>query len=195
MTQQFTDITNFELLRAPQDGATIHQRILADLQAINAAKDVLISSQYSFTCDDIAQLMNEIALQNKGSKLLFDLSCVRDDRKDAACVAIAVQGLDASQWGIGCAPDGRDILHDKLYVGLTTGLVFVGSFNLTSAAERESNSALFITSISMAQFLAAQVIGNLNDVQQNQPPPPSLDAADQAEESPTVDAEALKETE
>lgn len=165
MTMQFTDITSLEILCSPEQGVETHTRILSDLAAISVAKASLFSSQYSYTCQDIAEAMNTCWLANEAGLAIFDKSCA-DEAKDNACVQAATQGVDASRIAVGSMPGGM-IVHHKLYCSPELGLVFTGSFNLTASAEREANNALFITSVSMAIFFAAEITKNLPIVKAN----------------------------
>jgi hypothetical protein len=171
---QFDDITSLRLLLAPEQGAEIHAGIVADLTMVKEAGHTLFSSQYSFTLEDVASLMNEIALANPASRLLFDNSCYVDDESDKRCVDLATNGLQVDQWGIGNAPgENTEIIHDKLYCSPELGLVYTGSTNVTSSGMLEVNNALFITSKSMAAFFAAEIQKNLSWVQANPAPPKS----------------------
>lgn len=166
MGVQFSDITSLEILLAPEQGPEITAHVLADLAAIKEAGGTLYSSQYSFSEQSIAQAMNACWLANETGLGLFDGSCSAESQSDAAAVQTATAGIDQARWAVGCMPD-QMIVHDKLYCDPVTGIVFTGSFNLTSSAEREANNALFITSKSMAAFFAAEIEKNLPIVAAN----------------------------
>jgi hypothetical protein len=163
---QFTDITSLQVLLAPEQGAEIHATVLTELALIKADGASLYSSQYSFTCEDIAQAMNACWLANPKGVGIFDASCYHDDRLDKTCVGIATAGIAAARWAVGSMP-GNEIVHDKLYCSPELGLVFTGSYNLSSSASKEANNALFITSKSMAAFFAAEIEKNLVIVRAN----------------------------
>lgn len=163
---QFTDITALEIMLAPEQGAAITARVLEDLAAIKAAGGALYSSQYSFSEQPVAEAMNACWLGNETGLGLFDGSCAAESDADQAAVTTALAGIDSSRWAVGCMPD-QMIVHDKLYCDPVTGIVFTGSFNLTVSAQREANNALFITSLSMAAFFAAEVQRNLPIVRAN----------------------------
>ena len=163
---QFTDITSLQVMLAPEQGPDITSEIVASLEAILAAKGTLFSSQYSFSDQAVAAAMNACWQASPDGVGLFDGSCAAESDDNARAVQAATAGVDASRWAVGCMP-GQMIVHDKVFCDPVTGNVFTGSFNLTSSAEREANNAVFVTSVSMAQFFAAEIARNLPIVKAN----------------------------
>lgn len=157
---QFPDITALEVLNAPDAGDQIHERVLADLEAIKAADGTLYSSQYSFTLFDVAQAMNVCWTGNPVGIGLFDGSCYAEQAADQRAVDTATAGVDPSKWAVGSMPGGQ-IVHDKLFCDPVTGICFAGSYNLSESAAREANNAWFVQSKSMALFFAAAITRNL----------------------------------
>jgi phosphatidylserine/phosphatidylglycerophosphate/cardiolipin synthase-like enzyme len=174
MTIQWTDVTDWSTLFAPQDGQAIHDAVLTELALAKADGAVVFSSQYSITDQDILDAL-KACMANPASRALFDSSEFFGE-KEKPMVEAFIEGLPAEQWGIGTSSVDGNILHDKVLAILFsdgTGWSFSGSFNLTESAQGESNIAHLIGSRSLAEAIAAQVQTNLSWCQANQPQPPT----------------------
>ena len=174
MSLQWTDVTGWQSMWAPEDGPQITAAVLAQLQDALAKGAALFSSQYGFTDAPIAQVMAEIGKANPESRFLFDRSEYMG-RYEKPVVDALIAQLQPEQWAIGTAPDGSDILHSKILALLYpdgTGWTFSGSFNLSASAAREANIADFIWSRSRAEAFAAEIQKNLAWCQAHQPQPP-----------------------
>ena len=179
MSVQWTDVTGWVTMWAPQQGPEITAAVLAQLQDALAKQATVCSSQYGFTDQGIADVMAEIGKADPASRFLFDRSEYLG-RYERPVVDGLIAQLQPDQWAIGTAPDGRDILHSKLVVVLYpdgTGWSFSGSFNLSASAEREFNIADFIWSRTRAEAIAQQIQTRLTWCRTNQPQPPEPDAA------------------
>ena len=171
---QWQDVTGWETLWAPESGAEIEAKVLAQLQDGYAKGATLFASNYSFTLPELAAVMSPWGTENLNNRYLFDWS-EYESLNDQKAVATAVRGLAKNQWAIGTAPDGRDILHSKILAILYTdgtGWTFSGSFNLSSSAAKEFNIADFIWSRSRAEAFATEIQGKLSWVLANQQPQP-----------------------
>ena len=171
---QWTDVTSWTTMWAPEQGAEITAAVLAQLQDGLAKGATVFSSQYGFTDQAIAQVMAEIGKAQPASRFLFDRSEYMG-RYEKPVVDALIAQLQPVQWAIGTAPDGSDILHSKV-LGLLypdgTGWTFSGSFNLSASAAREANVADLIWSRSRAEAFAAEITKNLLWCQAHQPQPP-----------------------
>lgn len=173
MSIQWTDVTAWTTLWAPDDGTEITAAVLAQIQDAHAKGATVFSSQYSFTDASIAQAMNAIGVANPACRFLFDESCYRS-RNDGSCVQTVIANLQSDQWGVGTSSVSKQILHSKIVAILYpdgTGWTFSGSFNLSHSAEEEFNVADFIWSRSRAEAFAAQIQDKLTWVQTNDPQP------------------------
>ena len=181
------DVTGWTTLFAPEDGPKITAAVLAQIQ--NAPPTAtIIASNYSFTDAAIGAAMGVHGASQPADRFLFD-SSEYAGTYEKPIVDELIAKLQADQWAIGTAPDGRDILHNKVVVILYedgTGWSFFGSFNLSSSAERESNNAHLVWSRSLAEALAAQIQTGLTWCATNQPQPPQPKSADAPEGVDTV---------
>ncbi len=178
MSVQWTDVTAWSTLWAPESGAAITAEVLAQLQDGLANGATLFSSQYGFTDASIAQVMAEIGKAIPESRFLFDRSEYMG-RYEKPVVDALIAQLQSDQWAIGTAPDGSDILHSKVLALLYPdgrGWTFSGSFNLSASAAREFNIADFIWSRSRAEAFAQEIQTRLSWCRANQPQPPEPNA-------------------
>jgi hypothetical protein len=170
----WTDVTGWETIWAPDNGAQITAAILAQINDGHANGATLFSSQYSYTDENIAAAMNLAGKVNPANRYLFDASCT-SSANDKAAVGAATAGLAADQWGVGTSSVGQEILHSKIAALLYPdgrGWTFSGSFNLSSSAEKEFNLADFIWSRSRAEQFASKIQSALTWVLTNQQPQP-----------------------
>ncbi len=178
MSIQWTDLTSWSTLWAPESGDAITAEVLAQLQDGLAAGATLFSSQYGFTDQPIAQVMAAIGKAFPESRFLFDRSEYMG-RYEKPVVDALIAQLQPDQWAIGTAPDGSDILHSKILALVYPdgrGWTFSGSFNLSASAAREFNVADFIWSRSRAEAFAAEIQTRLSWCRANQPQPPQPNA-------------------
>jgi hypothetical protein len=171
---QWTDVTSWTTMWAPEQGPAITAAVLAQLQGGLAKGATAFSSQYGFTDQAIAQVMAEIGKASPASRFLFDRSEYMG-RYEKPVVDALIAQLQPEQWAIGTAPDGSDILHSKIACLLYpdgTGWTFSGSFNLSASAAREANIADFIWSRSRAEAFAVEIQKNLSWCRTHQPQPP-----------------------
>ena len=173
----FTDVTNWEVLFAPEQGAEITAEVLANLENSIANHGTVYSSQYS--CDD-ASIINAFLANGQGNKdslFLFDKSqyfgC-----EEKPLIDNFIKSLPPTQWAIGTSSVDDEILHSKVIAILypdNTGWSFSGSFNLSASAEKEFNIAYSIESRQLAEVIAGQVQKKFAWVRANQPQPPIED--------------------
>jgi hypothetical protein len=186
MTVAWTDVTGWTTLWAPDDGPAITAAVLAQIEDGQAKGATLFSSQYSITDAPILEAMGVIGAANPACRFLFD-SSEYAGKYEKPLVDALIAKLQPDQWAIGTAPDGHDILHNKVCALLypdNTGWSFFGSFNLSGSAEKESNNAHFLWSRQFAEALAAQVQTGLTWCATHQPQPPTAPAqADSVEET------------
>ena len=174
MTIQWTDITEWTTLWAPDEGPAITTAVLAQIEDGHAKGATLFSSQYGFTDASIAEAMGVFGATNPANRYLFD-SSEYGGTYEKPIVDALIAKLQPNQWGIGTSSVDGQILHSKILALLYpdgTGWTFSGSFNLSSSAEKEFNLADFIWSRSRAEAFSAQIQEKLTWVQTNQPQPP-----------------------
>lgn len=174
MSIQWTDVTGWVTVWAPEDGPQITAAVLTQLQDALAKGAVCFSSQYGFTDQGIAQVMAEIGKANPASRFLFDRSEYMGRYEKPAVDALIAQ-LQPDQWAIGTSSTQDQILHSKIVALLYpdgTGWTFSGSFNLSASAEKEANIADMIWSRSRAEVFAQEIQKNLSWCRANQPQPP-----------------------
>ena len=176
MTVEWTDVTDWQTMWAPEDGDQITATLLSKLDDALRNDAVVFSSQYSFTDASIASVMNQIGKSSAASRFLFDSSCYASSN-DKACVTTVITDLQDDQWGVGTSSVQTEILHSKIVCALYedgTGWTFSGSFNLSESAQKEFNVADFITSRSRAEQFATQIQQKLSWVLTNQQPQPYI---------------------
>jgi hypothetical protein len=172
---QWTDVTGWTTLWAPDDGPAITAAVLSQIEDGQAKGATLLASNYGFTDASIATAMGSFGAANPANRYLFD-SSEYFDPTEQPLVNNLISQLQADQWAIGTAPDGSDILHSKIAALLYpngTGWTFSGSFNLSSSAQLEFNIVDFIWSRSRAEAFAQQIQAKLTWCRNNQPQPPT----------------------
>jgi hypothetical protein len=173
---QFPDITGLQVMLAPEQGQQIHDTLLARITALTADW-ALYAMNYSITDADVLNAMQVVSLANPASLSVFDESQFFGTYENPLVLAFC-HAVPAAQWGIGPAPDGRDIVHNKTFAAINSkeglGWVFTGSFNITASAQKECNNALIIDSHSMALFYAAETQSQLSRIQHNYPTQPPV---------------------
>ena len=179
MSIQWTDVTGWVTMWAPDQGPEITAAVLAQLQDALAKQATVFSSQYGFTDQSIADVMAEIGKASPESRFLFDRSEYLG-RYEKPVVDALIAQLQPDQWAIGTSRVDEAILHSKIVAVLYpdgTGWSFSGSFNLSASAEKEANIADLIWSRTRAEAFAQQIQTNLSWCRANQPQPPVPDAS------------------
>ena len=195
-----SDVKEFDMLWAPDDGAQITAAVLAAVQAAAEAGSQVFSSQYGFTDQSIADAMVAAGKANAKSIFLFDKT-QEGGKYEHPIVEAMRSELAADQVMVGTSSDAHQILHTKAVAILRedgTGWSFSGSFNLSASAEEQFNIAYIIESRQIAEVIAGQIQRMFDWVQANEPQAAGAKgkvAAKAPEPEPKTVAEAVENLE